>query len=132
MEYTFKMAHYGEDRELNLTEEESELTRILIDALNDSGVITQPIMVVRKSSSYATVVARGEYDFDLCRFKFTSRASWVSVPVSVSDRDVYKDDPLFSAQKKKSQYLWKATISTPDDVVGFVPIILNAYQETLT
>ncbi len=132
MSYTLEMAHYGEERDLDLTAEEKRLADVAVIALAERGVPRELLRVVRKSDSYATVVAHGgEFDLDLIRFKFSPRARWASVSVIGDDRDAMADSPLFAAQKNKRQGFWKAAISEPTDVIGLADFSVKYYKLSL-
>lgn len=81
----FKMAHYGERRELECTDEEREI----FDIINEN--VDKSLQLVRKSDSYVTVLC-GEWD--LARVKFTERAKWILFPtVDRSDAKIYIESP---------------------------------------
>ena len=69
----FKIANYGQERDVNATDEELKI----FEALKE--VTGRDLRLVRKSDSYVTA-AIGEWD--LARFKFTQRAKWVSFPTA--------------------------------------------------
>ena len=77
-----KFAHYGEVRDLNATDAESEIYQIIKSLLDDMGCNTDSLRFVRKSDSYVSAVmeSSGEYGLmDVARFKFTDRAKWIKV-----------------------------------------------------
>ena len=69
----FKIANYGQERDVNATDEELKI----FEALKE--VTGRDLRLVRKSDIYVTA-AIGEWD--LARFKFTQRAKWVSFPTA--------------------------------------------------
>ena len=66
-----RFANYGQERDVNATDEEMKIFEALKDATG------RDLSLVRKSDSYVTA-ALGEWD--LARFKYTQRAKWVSFP----------------------------------------------------
>lgn len=71
----FRIAHYGDEREIDATDEELEI----FDTIK--GMIVYPsdqLRLVRKSDNYVTVMFG---DWDLARFKYTDRAKWIAFPV---------------------------------------------------
>ena len=66
-----KFANYGQQRDVNATDEELKIFETLKEATG------RDLRLVRKSDSYVTAML-GEWD--LARFKFTQRAKWVSFP----------------------------------------------------
>lgn len=67
-----RFANYGQERDLNATDEEIKIFEALKKATG------RDLRLVRKSDSYVTAVL-GEWD--LARFKYTQRAKWVSFPI---------------------------------------------------
>ncbi len=70
MEY-FKIANYGQEREINATDKEIKIFEALREATG------RDLRLVRRSDNYVTAVL-GEWD--LARIKYTSRAKWISFP----------------------------------------------------
>lgn len=68
-----RFAHYGEERDVNPTDEEAEIFDLIRSMAN-----RDDIELVRKSDSYVSAVI-GEWD--LARFKYTDRAKWIVLPV---------------------------------------------------
>lgn len=68
-----RFANYGQERDVNATDEEMKIFEALKDATG------RDLRLVRKSDSYVTAVL-GEWD--LARFKYTERAKWVSFPTA--------------------------------------------------
>ena len=71
------MGNYGQERELNATEEENEIFFIIRSLCDDYGFDSEQLRLVRVSDSYVTAKA-GEWD--LARFKYTPRAKWIMFP----------------------------------------------------
>lgn len=69
-EYEFGFAHYGEEREIDATDEEKAIADYIMSLCPIS-------RFVRVSSSYVTVKCK---DTDICRFKYTERAKWLHFP----------------------------------------------------
>lgn len=66
-----KFSNYGQDREINATDEEIKIFEALREATG------RDMRLVRRSDSYVTAVLG---DWDLARIKYTSRAKWISFP----------------------------------------------------
>ena len=105
MDSGIKLSHYGEERDINLNEEETQAVKLIFEMLEDTviNIDIDKLEVTRKSDSYATIVLHGnDWDFDFARFKFTDRTKWIALNLSKTDREAYKDDALFEAQKKEN------------------------------
>ncbi len=126
-EGTLVFARFGDERELNLNEEETELATTAINLLVEGGVDERLIRVVRKSDSYATIVARGEFDEDLLRFKYTPRAKWAAVPMTPENMAANSDNPLFAAQRNRRQLVWKAKLADVGDVSKVVSFAVDFF-----
>lgn len=130
MDIGIKFSHYGEERDVDLNEEEVQAVELIFEILKDTVVNTNKLEVVRKSSSYATIVLRGnDFDFDFVRFKFTDKTKWITLNLSKNDRITYKDDPLFEAQKKKTQIHWKSALRNIEDLLKYKNLMINSYSE---
>lgn len=66
-----KFGNYGQERDVNATDDELKIFEALKETTG------RDLRLTRKSDSYVTAVL-GEWD--LARFKFTSRAKWVAFP----------------------------------------------------
>ena len=130
MEARLTFTHYGEGRDLNLTESEMQLVEVVIPAFQEL-IKDDDVAVVRKSDSYATIIVRGAYDYDLMRFKYNARAKWAAVPMTNSSSKAQRDNPLFAAQKNKNQLVWKAAIEQPIDALQFVPFAVESFYEAV-
>lgn len=97
-------AHYGEERDVNATDEEKQMFSILQNMLKARGYDPDQLDLVRKSNN---CVAAAIGPDDLARFKYTDKVSWVIFPAaevgavkhrisSVSDLETFND--LFDAQ----------------------------------
>lgn len=64
--------NYGQERDLICTEQEREMFEILVDMTG-----REELRLVRKCDDYVTAVL-GEWD--LARFKYTTRAKWITFP----------------------------------------------------
>lgn len=73
----------GKERELNATDGEREVYRILRCIVSDLCFNTEPLRLVRVSDNYLTAKC-GEWD--LARFKFTTRAKWIWFPTKEEKR----------------------------------------------
>lgn len=95
----FKIANYGQDRDVNAEPEELEIFEILVEMS-----CLEDLALVRRSDNYVTA-ATGVAD--LARFKFTSRAKWINFPLiergSAKHRfDAPEDVRVFSNEIIKS------------------------------
>lgn len=83
-----RFAHYGEERDVNPTDEEAEIFDMIRSMVSDPD---GQLRLVRKSDSYVTA-AVGEWD--LARFKYTERAKWIMFPtVEAKAQKHYIEDP---------------------------------------
>lgn len=76
-EPSVKISHYGEERDLDCTDEEAQIFEELRDYIADAGLDPDELSLVRKSDNYVSAVYK---DWDLARFKYTQRAKWISFP----------------------------------------------------
>ncbi len=82
-----RFAHYGDEREVNATDEEDQIFDVIRSMVTDP----EQLELVRKSDSYVTAVI-GEWD--LARFKYTDRAKWIIFPnVEAKAQKHYIEDP---------------------------------------
>lgn len=93
-----RFSHYGEERDVNATDGELQMFEIVAELSGREPRLT------RKSDSYVTAVL-GEWD--LARFKYSSRAKWIMFPV-------------FERGGTKNR------ISCPEDVRGFADKIVES------
>lgn len=110
-----KIAHYGENRELNCTDEEAEIFHIIRSRLDDMNYNTDCLKLVRKSDSYVSAVMDSGSDYgemDLARFKYTDRAKWIKVcpdfeKIELNDVEdvVQLSDALFAGYSFNEPYL---------------------------
>lgn len=73
----FKMAHYGEERELNETDDEAKMFNVLCSMFYAQGYDPAQLRLVRKSKDYVSAMLG---DFDIARMKYTERAKWIIFP----------------------------------------------------
>lgn len=108
----------NEDISLNLTES-ALLEKIKKDLnLNDA-------KIVANTEDYTTLQL---YDVDLIRIKYTDRSKWISIILSKEDRKNNINNPLFDAQKKKTQLFWKSNI-VDDNLEIYYDFIKNRIIE---
>lgn len=98
--YNLEFAHYGEERDLNATDEEIAIAEMFIAMLPSS----EGCRIVRKSDAYITL----EFGVsDLARIKYTEKARWVNLPIvdlgkvkrrfdDISEVEQFKDDIIRS------------------------------------
>lgn len=94
-----RFAHYGEERDVNPTDEEAEIFDLIRSMIN-----RDDLELVRKSDNYVSAVLG---DWDLARFKYTPRAKWIVFPVLEA-----------GAQKHR--------IESPSDVSSFADLLANS------
>lgn len=103
--YNLEFAHYGEERDLDATDEEIAIAEMFIAMLPSP----EGCRIVRKSDAYITVECGVS---DLARIKCTEKARWVNLPIvdlgkvkrrfdDVSDVGQFKDDIIRSYEKIK-------------------------------
>lgn len=80
---SFRMAHYGEERELDCTDEEQEIYDLICENVG------RDLQLVRVSSNYVTIKC-GEWD--LARVKYTDKAKWIWFPVFDKEK-IYIESP---------------------------------------
>ena len=73
-----KIAHYGEERPFNATDEEVQIFHVIREMFPD-----EKIIIVRKSSNYLSAVC---HSMDIARFKFTKKAKWIQLPYVLDDK----------------------------------------------
>ena len=91
-------ANYGQERDVNATDEELKIFEALKEATG------RDLRLVRKSDSCVTAVLG---DWDLARFKFTSRAKWIAFPTAEVGPPKHK-------------------ITRPEDAAGFADLIAES------
>lgn len=84
------------------------------------------LVLERRSDNYVSLVI-GYNDF--LRFKYSSRAKWVSLDLPSSVASKNKDNPIFAAQKNKDQRHWKAEIASLDDLDKMADFIIASCKE---
>lgn len=101
-----KFANYGQDRDLDCTDEEAQIFGALREYFKSVNLDPNQLHLVRRSDSYVTAVFRG---WDLARFKYTPRAKWIAFPsVEVGPQ--------------------KHRISTPSEAVSFVDLLTESIR----
>ena len=93
-------AHYGEERDINETDEESEIFDLIRSMVSDP----EQLDLVRVSDDYLTIKV-GEWD--LVRIKYTERAKWIIFPIVEA--------------KAKKHY-----IEDPEDVLSFSDLLADS------
>lgn len=93
-----KFANYGQEREVNATDEELKI----FDLIRNNASV--PVELVNRSDKYLTAAVG---DWDLARFKFTSRAKWILFPIVERPNEKHK-------------------IGQPEDVLEFVDIMTES------
>lgn len=78
-----QFAHYGEERDVDATEEEQAIFDHLISILDENGCETDLIRLVRRSSNY---ISASIDETDVARFKYTKRAKWILFPSTGNDK----------------------------------------------
>ncbi len=75
--YGVHLAHYGEERDLEETDDETQMFKILSAMFRARGYDPAELRLVRKSNAYVSAVLG---DFDIARMKYTERAKWIVFP----------------------------------------------------
>lgn len=89
------IANYGQSRDVDATPEELRIYELINDSVDTD------VQFVRRSDSYVTAAVG---DWDLARFKFTSRAKWVLFPIVERPKEKHK-------------------IESPEDVLKYTEIL---------
>lgn len=96
-------AHYGEEREIDATDEELQIFDIIKETTG-----CDELELVRKSNNYVSAVIGLT---DVARFKFTKKAKWIQLPYLLKDKvkllepnDVYdlKEDLIRAVEFSKN------------------------------
>ena len=98
-------AHYGEEREVDATDEEKQLFGIVCDMAKEHGC--EQITLVRKSDNYVTAAIG---DYDIARMKYTDRAKWITFP--------------YAEAKAVKHY-----IQDPNDIKEFDDLLIKAIEQ---
>ena len=93
-----QFANYGQERDINATEEEIKIFELLKEATG------RDLHLVRRSDSYVTAVFKG---WDFARFKFTPRAKWIAFPTAEVGPPKHR-------------------IANPDEAVSFTDLIAES------
>ena len=103
-----KFANYGQEREVNATDGEKKIFRLIMEILADEGIDTSKFGLVRKSDNYVTaaLLLDDPGQLDLARIKFTDRAKWIW-----------------------TSYDGKEKIQEPEDVREYADAFLNDYKQ---
>lgn len=104
-----RFGNYGQERDLICTEEERIIFRIILKICDDNGLDVSPIILIRRSDNYVSVVMDSGSDYgpmDLARIKYTNRAKWIML------------GPDFK----------KVNLSRPEDVSDMAEDVVNAYR----
>lgn len=109
------ISNYGQERDLNCTEQEREIYDIIRSLLDDYNLESDVLRLIRKSKDYvsACMESSGDYSLmDLARIKYTERAKWIKIgpdfeKISLKDtEDVTKYiDKLCEAYRFNEPYL---------------------------
>lgn len=89
------IANYGQSRDVDATPEELRIYELINDSVDTD------VQFVRRSDSYVTAAVG---DWDLARFKFTSRAKWILFPIVERPKEKHK-------------------IESPEDVLKYTEIL---------
>lgn len=108
-------------KELCLSPEEENLVEIVMGYLTDS-VDVSMLGLEKRSNDYTTFVYGGMNDF--LRFKYSSRAKWISLRLPAAIQKDNLENPLFAAQRNKRQLHWKSSLSSLSDLEALKPFII--------
>lgn len=92
---SLEFSNYGQKRDVDATPEELRIYELINDSVDTD------IELVRRSDSYVTAAVG---DWDLARFKFTSRAKWILFPIVERPKEKHK-------------------IESPEDVLKYTEIL---------
>ena len=107
MTVEFKIQNYGQNRELNCTDQEQQIYDQIVSVLSAAGLDTSCLVFVRKSDDYVSCCMRSsrEYgDMDIARFKFTDRAKWIKTGERFNK---YKIATPADVQELSEEILWQ-------------------------
>lgn len=111
-----KVVNYGQERDLNCTEEERQIYDNILTALSDAGLDTSCMELVRKSDNYVSACMRSSNEgyglMDVARFKFTDRAKWIKAglafdktPIGAPEDVLSMGDGLIENYRANERYL---------------------------
>lgn len=91
-----------------------------LSAILQNNPLYGKLAIEHRSDSYLSVVI-GYNDF--LRFKYSSRAKWISLDLPPEIAAIHQNNPVFAAQKNKNQRHWKANISSLNDLDSISELI---------
>lgn len=98
--------NYGQERDVNATAAELYCFDVICAELRAAGCDVSGIRLTRKSDSYVTAVLD---DYDLARFKYTDRTSWITLPLS-------------EHRTKRLE------LNSPDEIEIYLPELLESFE----
>ena len=104
-------------KETPINNNEVSILKKIIDDLN-----LKDAVVNTNTTDYTTLNYKHR---DIVRLKYTDKTKWISIYLTDNDKKEYIDSPLFEAQKKKTQFLWKSKLEN-DDLNQYYKFIKNS------
>lgn len=109
----------GGNNEYKYVESEKQAASTIID---DLGIDKSLFEYAKPCDDYSTIRYKG---FDFFRIKYTDNAKWIKIPMSTDMRKIYKDNPLFDAEKNKNKVVWKSNIN---NLLDYKEILLEVIK----
>lgn len=78
--------------------------------------------IIQNTMDYTTLKYN---NFDIVRLKYTNKTKWIKLFLTPSDKYLYINNDLFSAQKNKNEFYWKSLLYNEDDIIKYSNIIRN-------
>lgn len=96
-----KIANYGQERNLDCTEEEREIYDIIRSVCDDNNFESDNLRLTRKSDSYVSVVMDSKEcgPMDVARIKYTPRAKWIKLCPGFEKRPLSSPEDVASMQE---------------------------------
>lgn len=103
---------------------EEEICTYFINILVTYGKDKELFRIDHPSSDYTTLKYN---DSDLARIKSTKNVRWISIGIGPSDREKYKESPLFAKHTNKNTFHWKSYFTNDSELEQYVEILLGSY-----
>lgn len=83
--------------------------RVIYSILDKLDINKSYCRIEKNSDDYTTLKYK---DYDLIRIKYTTNTQWIKILfIDKELKAKYNDDPLFAAQTKKTELMWKSVIN---------------------
>ena len=84
------------------------------------------LKVVANSDDYTTL----QYKLiDIVRIKYTDKAKWIKIRMSIPDMKAEIDNPLFVLQNKKTESMWKCNVNDIDKLYPYLNNFIKQFDE---